>query len=200
MRFAGGCRRASDGLACSPDSTRLVSAASDTLARVWDAGTGKPIAPAMRHSTFVRRATFTPDGRLVVTLEDHQARLWDSATGDLLTPPLPHQLGGQAEVWVSRDGRRIVGLAPGGAAQQWEQPTFRTATDRVISLVQLLTGQQVDASDGVAPLEKSAFLDAPEDYHRAWLSWRGLGDDPTVSSSAEGEKTEGSRSSMSSRE
>jgi hypothetical protein len=132
MRFAGGCRRASDSLAFSPDSTRLVSAASDTLARVWDAGTGKPIAPAMRHSTFVRRATFAPDGRLVVTLDDHHARLWDSATGDLLTPPLPHQLGGQAEVWVSRDGRRIVGLAPGGAAQQWDLPTFRTPTDRVI--------------------------------------------------------------------
>ena len=54
--------------------------------------------------------------------------------------------------------------------------------------MQLLTGQQVDASDGLAPLEKSAFLDAPEDYRRAWLSWRGLGDDPTVPSSAEGEK------------
>ena len=79
-------------------------------------------------------------------------------------------------------------------------PTFRAATDSVISLVQLLTGHQVDASDGIAPLEKSAFLDAPEDYRRAWLSWRGLGDDPTVSSSAQGEKTEGRRSAMSSRD
>ncbi len=167
-------------LAFSPDSTRLVSAATDTLARVWDAATGKPIAPAMRHPTFVWRATFAPDGRLVVTLDGAHIRLWDSATGDLLTPPLPHQLGTWAEVWVSRDGRRIVGLAPGGAAQQWELPTFRAATDNVISLVQLLTGQQVDASDGIAPLGKSVFLDASDDYRRAWLSWRGLRDDPTV--------------------
>jgi WD40 repeat protein len=187
-------------LAFSPDSTRLVSAATDTLARVWDAGTGKPISPAMQHPTFVWRATFAPGGRLVVTLDHAHVRLWDSATGDLLTPPLPHQLGGQAEVWVSRDGRRIVGLAPGGAAQQWELPTFRTATDRVNSLVQLLTGQQVDASDGIAPLEQSAFLDAPEDYRRPWLSWRGLGDDPTVPSSAEGEKNEDRKSAMSSRD
>ncbi len=142
----------------------------------------------MRHSTFVWRAAFAPDGRLVVTLDDRHVRLWDSATGDLLTPPLPHRLGGRAEVWVSRDGRRIVGLAPGGDAQQWELPTFRAATDRVISLVQLLTGQQVDANDGIAPLEKSTFLDAPDDYRRAWLSWRGLGNDPTVPSSAEGKK------------
>jgi len=35
---------------------------------------------------------------------------------------------------------------------------------------------------------------------RAWLSWRGLGDDPTVPSSAEGEKNEGRRSAMSSRD
>jgi hypothetical protein len=139
----------------------------------------------MRHPTFVWRATFAPDGRLVVTLDGTHVRLWDSATGDLLTQELPHQLGHQADVWVSRDGLRIVGLAPGGAAQQWELPTFRTATEGVSSLVQLLTGQQVDASDGIAPLEQSAFLDAPENYRRAWLSWRGIADDPTVPSSAE---------------
>ena len=56
--------------------------------------------------------------------------------------------------------------------------------------MQLLTGQQVDASDGIAPLEKSAFLDAPEARRRAWLSWRGLGDDTTVPSSAEDRKRE----------
>jgi WD40 repeat protein len=184
--IATSCSGFLSSLAFSPDSTRLVSAASDTLARVWDAGTGQPIGPAMRHPTFVRRATFAPDGRLVVTLDDRHVRLWDSATGDLLTPPLPHRLGGRAEVWVNRDGRRIVGVAPGGDAQQWELPTFRMATDRVISLVQLLAGQQVDASDGIAPLEKSAFLDAPEDYRRAWLSWRGLGDDPEAPSPGEG--------------
>jgi hypothetical protein len=187
-------------LAFSPDSTRLLSAATDTLARVWDARTGKPISPPMRHPTFLWRATFAPDGRLVVTLDGTHVRLWDSATGDLLTQELPHRLGFRADVWVSRDGRRIVGLAPGGSAQQWELPTFRTATDRVISLVQLLTGQQVDGSDGIAPLEQSAFLDAPEDYRRAWLSWRGLGDDPTAPFSAEGEKNEGGRSAMSSRD
>src|SRR5262249_55159413 len=135
-----------------------------------------------------------------VTLDGTHVRLWDSATGDLLTPPLPHRLGIRADVWVSRDGRRIVGLAPGGAAQQWELPTFGTAAGRVGSLVGLRTGQQVDARDGIARLEKSAFLDAPEDYRRAWLSWRGLGDDPTVSSSAEGEKNEGRKSAMSSRD
>ena len=187
-------------LAFSPDSTRLVSAATDTLARVWDAGTGKPISPPMRHPTFVWRATFAPDGRLVVTLDANHVRLWDSATGDLLTQELPHRLGFGADVWVSRDGRRIVAVAPGGAAQQWELPTFRTATDRVISLVQLLTGQQVDASDGTTPLEQSAFLGASDDYRRAWLSWRGLGDDPTVPSSDECEKNEARRSAMSSRD
>jgi WD40 repeat protein len=187
-------------LAFSPDSTRLVSAATDTLARVWDAGTGKPISAPMRHPTFVWRATFAPDGRLVVTLDANRIRLWDSATGDLLTPPLAHRLGVQADVWVSRDGRRIVGVASGGAAQQWELPTFRAATDRVVPLVQLLTGQQVDASDGIAPLAQSTFLDAPEDYRRAWLSWRGLGDDPTVASSAEGEKNDGRKRAMPSRD
>jgi WD40 repeat protein len=175
-------------LAFSPDSRRLVSAASDTLARVWDAETGEPVGPPMRHPSFVRQAAFAPDGRLVVTHDDVRVRLWDSATGDVLTPPLPSRLGPLADVWVSRDGRRLVGLAAGGAARQWELPTFRTATDRTPLLVQLLTGQQVDASDGIAPLEKSALRDAPEEYRRAWLSWRGLPDDPAVPPSAHAEK------------
>jgi hypothetical protein len=178
-------------LAFSPDSGRLISAATDTLARVWDAGTGEPVGPVMRHPSFVRYATFAPDGRLVVTVGSNRAWLWDSATGDLLAPPLRQPLGDQAAVWFSRDGRRIVGLAPGGAAQQCELPTFRAAADRVTALVQLMTGQQVDASDGIAPLEPSAFRAAPEDYRRAWLSWRGLGDDPAGPSAAEAGEDEG---------
>jgi WD40 repeat protein/tRNA A-37 threonylcarbamoyl transferase component Bud32 len=173
-------------LAFSPNSREIVSAASDTLARVWDAETGKLVGPAMRHPSFVRKAAFGPDGRLVVTNDDKSIRLWDSATGDLLTPPLPNELGYAADLWVSRDGRRIVGVAPNGLASQWELPTFRAATDRVLALVQLLTGQQVDGSDGIAPLEPSTFREAPEAYRRAWLSWRGLDADPAMPSSAGG--------------
>ena len=171
-------------LAFSPDSKRLVSAASDTLARVWDAETGKPLFPAMRHTSFVRCASFAPDGRRVVTLMIEHIRLWDSVTGDALTPPLPHSFGGLADVWMSRDGYRIVALAPSGAARQWELPAFGTAADNVITLVQLLTGQQVDPSDGIAPLEISALLDAPDNYRRAWLSWRGPANDLAAPSSA----------------
>jgi WD40 repeat protein/tRNA A-37 threonylcarbamoyl transferase component Bud32 len=181
-------------LAFSPDSRRLVSAASDTLARVWDAETGKPVGPAMRHPSFVRLATFAPDGRLVATHDGANLRLWDSATGDLLSPPLPNQLAmpsqlkGQTEFWFSRDGRRLVGLAPTGAAVQWELPTFRTEADKVLSLMQLLTGQQVDANDGIIPLDPSVFRDTPSEYRRAWRSWRGLDAASAVPPSAGGAK------------
>jgi WD40 repeat protein len=163
----------------SADSRRLVTAASDTLARVWDVETGSPVGPALRHPSFVRFATFGPDGRFVITHDGGAIRLWDSATGDLLNQPFRNQLGmsalsDQAAFWISRDGRRLVGVSANGVAPQWELPTFRTATDRVGALVHLLTGQQVDATDGVAPLAPSAFRDDPETYRRAWLSWRGL--------------------------
>jgi hypothetical protein len=90
-----------------------------------------------------------------------------------------------ADFWFCRDGRRIIGLAPSGAVKQWELPLFRTATDRVSSLVQLLTGQQVDANDEIVPLDKSAFRSAPEQYRRAWISWRGLGEVAAVDKSVE---------------
>jgi WD40 repeat protein len=171
-------------LGFSPDSKRLLTAASDTMARVWNAETGEPVGPAMRHPTFVRLAVFGPDGRLVVTHDGGFVRLWDSVTGGLLSPPIPNQLaipagqGHMADFWFCRHGRRIIGLAPNGTVKQWELPVFRAAKSRVPSLVQLLTGQQVDANDAIVPLDRSAFRADPEEYRRAWLSWRGLDGQP----------------------
>jgi serine/threonine protein kinase len=82
----------------SPDGRRLVTAWGGNVeagprmmrgaggARVWDARTGKPLTRALEHETWVRQATFSPDGRHLITLYGAYntfsgAQVWDLATG-----------------------------------------------------------------------------------------------------------------------
>src|SRR5262249_22557125 len=82
----------------SRDGQRLVTACGGNVkagprrmrgageARVWDAKTGKPLTKALKHKTWVRQATFSPDGRHLITLYGAYnsfsgAQVWDLATG-----------------------------------------------------------------------------------------------------------------------
>src|SRR5262249_31412915 len=51
----------------SSDGTRIVTAAADGTARLWDAQTGRQIAVFRGHSQDVVGAAFSPDGKRVVT-------------------------------------------------------------------------------------------------------------------------------------
>jgi WD40 repeat protein len=73
----------------SPDGSRLATAASDGVARVWDAVTGTPLTPPLEHgrgpsSLFkdqvgVTSVAFSPDGRWLATGgANGMARVWDA--------------------------------------------------------------------------------------------------------------------------
>ncbi|MEI9898799.1 MAG: hypothetical protein WDN31_00225 [Hyphomicrobium sp.] len=65
----------------SPDGAHVLTASSDTTARIWDASSGKILAQ-LRHDAIVNRAYFSSDGRRVVTAsDDTTAKLWDAETG-----------------------------------------------------------------------------------------------------------------------
>ncbi len=104
----------------SPDGRRVVTASHDNMARVWDAETGQPITPPLKHAKQVNFAAFSPDGRRVVTASrDNTARVWDTEIGQPITPPLEH---GQ---WVnhaafSPDGRRVVTASFDHTARMWD--------------------------------------------------------------------------------
>ncbi|HEV3240284.1 MAG TPA: PQQ-binding-like beta-propeller repeat protein [Casimicrobiaceae bacterium] len=89
----------------SPDGNRIVIAADDKTARVWDTTTGKQIL-ALSHDGAVYSAAFSPDGRLVVTGSDKTAHVWDAMTGKRIAA-LPHDRAVES-VAFSPDGRLIA--------------------------------------------------------------------------------------------
>jgi hypothetical protein len=73
--------------AFSPDGQRIVTASRDNTARIWDAATGKGIAPLQGHTGAVNSAAFSPDGQRIVTASlDNTARIWDVSRSATIMP------------------------------------------------------------------------------------------------------------------
>jgi WD40 repeat protein/tRNA A-37 threonylcarbamoyl transferase component Bud32 len=89
------------------EGTRLLSAGSDRLVRIWDAVTGKETLVLRGHTEAVAMAVFSPDGRRVASVSvDKSLRVWNAETGDEI---LRVDLTGRAScVAYSPDGRKLL--------------------------------------------------------------------------------------------
>jgi WD40 repeat protein len=104
----------------SRDGRRIVTAGRDYTARVWDAGTGEPIASLEGHDGLVACANFSPDGELVVTAsEDGKAMVWDAGSGKLLTVLSGH-LSDVRWAEFSPDGTLILTASEDCTARIWD--------------------------------------------------------------------------------
>jgi WD40 repeat protein len=114
----------------SPDGQRVVTASQDRTARVWDAGSGAPITPPLKHEMVLIGARFTLDGRRVITVsQDRTARVWDATEGQPLTPPIRHpdELQRRSPD-LHPDGRRAI-TAAGNIARIWDIDTGNPTVD-----------------------------------------------------------------------
>jgi WD40 repeat protein len=161
----------------SPDSRSVLLVSSDTLVRVWDARTGQPLSPPLRHPIFPVCGSFSPDGKRVVTTDrDGVLRVWDVRTGDIL---LAAETGANSRCWFSRDGLAVQ-FAAGGTLKRIRLPVFPGSADDAQRLTRLLTAQFLDETDGAVPIPHNEFIHNRLAYRMAWLIWNGLPDAPAA--------------------
>ncbi|MGO9882140.1 MAG: WD40 repeat domain-containing protein, partial [Solirubrobacteraceae bacterium] len=147
----------------SPDGRRVITASGSFEAdarsegrgeaRVWDASSGQPISPPLKHEARVAHAAFSPDSRWVVTASaDKTARVWDATSGEPISPPLQHEAGVN-HARFSPDGRRVATASNDCTARVWEvlqeestSPLWTYSSNDLIALARLLGSTRVDSS------------------------------------------------------
>jgi WD40 repeat protein/serine/threonine protein kinase len=111
-------------IAWHPDGTRLTSIGADSLAKIWDAASGRQLRAFRGHEGGAYHVAYSPDGRRLATCgEDGYIKLWDADSGAEQVPP-----GGRirhADVKMaafSPDGQRLASCSTDGI-RVWDAAT-----------------------------------------------------------------------------
>ncbi len=157
-------------LAWSPDGQTILTgswsdygqfSAVHLGAQRWDAATGKPIGPLMKHEGDVWAVSYSPDGKTILTGSgDRTARLWDAASSDPLREPLVHPF----EVWsavFSPDGKLVSTGGRDGQGRVWD-----VASGRVVGKTMAHPGEI--RSLAFSPDGKSILTGCRDGFSRLW--------------------------------
>ncbi|MDQ0258211.1 hypothetical protein J2W20_000086 [Sinomonas atrocyanea] len=114
-----------NGVAFSPDGSRIVSGGADGTLRLWAAGSGGPVgAPMTGHHGAVNSVAFSPDGsRIVSGGADGTLRLWAAGSGAPVGAPMTGHQGAVNSVAFSPDGARIASGGDDRSIRLWTPST-----------------------------------------------------------------------------
>lgn len=107
-------------IAFSPDGKRVLLGDVETLLRIFDTATGKPLGkPIPGHTSLVEALAFSPKGKYMVTAtQDHGLFVLDGATGKMLGDRLDISSKATALAF-SPDGKHVVTGHFAGDVQIW---------------------------------------------------------------------------------
>jgi hypothetical protein len=119
-RIFSGHSSAVNGVAFSPDGTRIVTASTDNTARVWSVATGDTLLTLVGHTGGVSSVAWSPDGTRIATGSwDRTAKIWDPVSGDPLTTLVGHTDWVTGLAW-SPDGTRLITSSADSTAIIWD--------------------------------------------------------------------------------
>jgi WD40 repeat protein len=155
-------------LAISPDETRLATASTDGIARIWSLdqppkeGRLPPACPPLQHPGRVASVAFDPTGRFMLTGGGDEppawtegfARIWDAATGEPVTPWMNHRLK-ITQVAFHPQGKSWI-TAGDDAGLLWESPGEDRPLQELVALAELYADATIDETGGLIPLSSEA--------------------------------------------
>lgn len=110
-------------IAWSPDGSRLATASSDEIARVWDAETGGRLLSLLGHQHIVSTIAWAPDGRKLATGSfDKTVKVWEAETGREMLTLRGHDHTVLGIAW-SPDGNQIATASDDNTAKLWQVDT-----------------------------------------------------------------------------
>jgi DNA-binding beta-propeller fold protein YncE len=164
------------GLEFSGDGHRILLYSTDTIVRTYDAATGNPLGPAVRQSTSIKGPSpvgVSPDGGKMVMHDQipHALRVIDVDRGErLLTLPIDQEKA-PSILWFNDNVSSVNFLSETGAFTV-PLPRFDLPLDDALPLLQFLTGQQIDETDGIEFVDQFTFKKDPETYRRVFQRWK----------------------------
>jgi WD40 repeat protein len=107
------------GMALSAGGQVLASGGEDGTVRVWDTGTGRPLATFEAHTGTVYSVVLSAGGQVLASGgEDGTVRVWDTGTGRTVAILQGHT-GGIWSVALSADGHLVASGSFDGRVKLW---------------------------------------------------------------------------------
>ena len=112
-------------VAFSPDSRRIVTAADDAIARVWDAATGTRLHDLVGHGNRVLCAEYSPDGKRIASGgDDKNVRLWDAETFEEVARLGGHEAYVYSLAWRA-DSQQLISGSGDQTVRIWDTVTMK---------------------------------------------------------------------------
>lgn len=109
----------------SPDGKRIVTAARDKNAYVWDAATYKKLFSLTGHKDIVNSARYSADGKKIITgSSDNTAIIWDANAGRFIIDLKGRSHQQVNNAFFSPDGTKIVTIHRNNFARIWDGVTY----------------------------------------------------------------------------